>query len=125
MLKLNSIMLGSDDPKALSAFYTKIFGAPTWEDSGYVGWDVGGAMLMIGGHSEVKGRNEMPARVMWNLETTDVKGEFERIKGLGARVVQEPYQPGASQEMQGEFWMATFEDTDGNYFQIASPPPQM
>ena len=123
MFKLQTIMIGAEDPKALSAFYTKVLGPPTWEDQGYTGWDLGGAGVMIGAHSDVKGRNEMPARIMWNLETTDVKGEFKRIKGTGATVVQEPYQPGA--EAASEFWMATFEDPDGNYFQIASPAPDM
>ena len=123
MLTLNSIMIGSDDPKQLADFYTKVLGEPTWSDQGYTGWQLGAAGLMIGSHSEVKGQNEMPARVMWNLETTDVKGEFDRIKGLGATVIQEPYQPGGGEGQ--EFWMATFADADGNYFQIASPAPQM
>jgi predicted enzyme related to lactoylglutathione lyase len=123
MVTLNSIMLGSEDPKALSDFYAKVLGVPTWEDGGYVGWQLGGAGLMIGSHSEVKGRNEMPGRIMWNFETPDVKGEFDRIKKLGATVVAEPYQPGGQDN--GNFWMATFEDTDGNYFQLASPMPDM
>ena len=52
--------------------------------------------------------------------TPDVKGEFDRIQGLGATVKQEPYQPGGGAE---ELWLATFEDPDGNYFQLASPMP--
>lgn len=123
MLRLNSVMIGSEDPTVLSRFYARIFGAPTWEDQGFTGWQLGNAALMIGPHSEVKGRNDMPGRIMWNLETPDVKGEFERIKGLGVTVVQEPYRPGGSQT-EG-FWMATFEDPDGNYFQLASPMPAM
>jgi predicted enzyme related to lactoylglutathione lyase len=123
VLKLNSVMIGSEDPKALGDFYKKIFGAPTWEDEGYIGWELGGPGLMIGAHSEVKGRNEMPGRIMWNLETPDVKGEFDRIKGLGVTVVQEPYRPGGGENES--FWMATFEDPDGNYFQLASPMPEM
>jgi predicted enzyme related to lactoylglutathione lyase len=123
MLKLNSIMLGSEDPKALADFYTKVLGAPTWEDGGYIGWQLGGAGLMIGPHSEVKGRNEMPGRIMWNLETPDVSREFDRVKKLGAAVVREPYRPGGPENEK--FWMATFEDTDGNYFQLASPMPQV
>ena len=119
MLNLNTIMIGAEDPKALSNFYTKVLGKPAWEDSGYVGWQVGSAMLMIGAHSEVKGRNEMPGRIILNFETPDVKGEFERIKGLGVAVQQAPYQPGGSPDM----WLATFEDPDGNYFQLASPMP--
>ena len=119
MLNLRTVMLGSDDPKALSAFYTKVLGKPGWEDAGYTGWQAGDAMLMIGAHSEVKGRNEMPGRIILNFVTPDVKAEFERIKGLGTTIHREPYQPGAAPEM----WLATFEDPDGNFFQLASPMP--
>ena len=41
------------------------------------------------------------------------------LADLGVTVVQEPYQPGGAPEM----WLATFEDPDGNYFQLASPMP--
>jgi predicted enzyme related to lactoylglutathione lyase len=123
MLKLDSVMIGSEDPGALSRFYARIFGSPTWEDQGYTGWQLGDAGFMIGSHSEVKGRNEMPGRIMWNLETPDVAGEFERIKALGVAVVQEPYRPGGPENES--FWLATFEDPDGNYFQLASPMPEM
>jgi predicted enzyme related to lactoylglutathione lyase len=123
MLKLTSVMIGSEDPEALSRFYTKIFGAPTWEDQGFTGWQLGGAGLMIGPHSDVKGRNEMPGRIIWFLETPDVKAEFERIKGLGASVVQEPYRPGGPENES--LWLATVADPDGNYFQLASPMPPM
>ena len=47
--------------------------------------------------------------------------EFERIKGLGATVEHEPYQPGG--DAAGEMWLATFADPDGNFFQIATPMP--
>ena len=53
---------------------------------------------------------------MLNFETADVKGEFERIKGLGAEVVAEPYEPGG-----GGMLMCTFADPDGNYFQLSTP----
>lgn len=120
MLNLNTVMIGSEDPKELNAFYTKVLGAPGWEGGGFVGWQAGSGWLMVGPHSDVKGRNEMPGRIMVNFETSDVKAEFERIKGVGARVQQEPYQPGEAPEM----WLATFEDPEGNYFQLASPMPQ-
>jgi len=73
---------------------------------------------VVGPHSEVTGANPQPGRIMINLETPDVKGEFERIKGEGATVVAEPYQPGGE---ESGMWMATFADPDGNYFQLASP----
>ena len=121
MLNLTTVMIYSEDPDPLNAFYTKVLGDPAWESSGYVGWQAGNATLMTGPHSEVKGRNEMPARIIVNFETPDVKGEFERIKGLGTAVQQEPYQPGGADAP--EMWVATFEDPDGNYFQLASPMP--
>ena len=65
---------------------------------------------MIGPHSEVKGPNEMPGRIMVNFETPDVKGEFDRLRALGATVQQEPYQPGPA---GGEMWLATLADPDG------------
>jgi predicted enzyme related to lactoylglutathione lyase len=46
-----------------------------------------------------------------------VKGDFERLKAAGGRVVQEPYQPGQAPEA----WVATFSDPDDNYFQLVSP----
>ena len=120
MLNLTTVMICSEDPQGLSAFYTKVLGEPAWQDMSYVGWQAGNGMLLIGPHSEVKGRNDMPGRIMVNFETPDVKAEFERIKGLGVAVQHEPYQPG---EATGDLWLATFEDPDGNYFQLASPMP--
>lgn len=122
MLEMTGVMIGSEDPEALARFYTTIFGEPTWKDQGFTGWQLGSAGLMVGAHSEVKGRNETPGRIIWNLETPDVNGEFERIERLGATVVREPYRPGGSENES--FWLATFEDPDGNYFQLASPMPE-
>jgi predicted enzyme related to lactoylglutathione lyase len=87
------------------------------EDGGFTGWGSDGAFLSIGFHSEVHGRSAEPARCIWFFETADVQGEFERIKTLGAEVIKEPY------ELEGAFWLATFADPDGNYFQLASPMP--
>jgi predicted enzyme related to lactoylglutathione lyase len=122
MLALTTVMLGTQDAKGLAEFYTKVLGEPSWSDQSFTGWQAGPGWLMIGEHSEVKGRSETPARIMLNFETPDVKTEFDRIKALGAAVVAEPYQPGPAPG-GGEFWLATFEDPDGNYFQLATPMP--
>lgn len=124
MLNMTTVMLGTEDPATLGAFYTKVLGEPEWQDSAYIGWRAGNGALMIGGHSEVKGRNDSPGRIMLNFETPDVQAEFDRIKDLGAEVVAEPYQPGGESAPEGEFWLATFADPDGNYFQLASPMPE-
>jgi predicted enzyme related to lactoylglutathione lyase len=122
-MNLNSILIGSEDPKALANYYTKLFGEPGWNDSGYTGWEVGTGWMTVGPHDQVKGKNTQPGRILWNIETPDVKGDFEKFKAAGATVVQEPYTPGEGEE-QG--LIATFSDPDDNYFQLMSPmgPPE-
>lgn len=116
-MNFNSILIGSEDAEALSAFYAKLLGAPTWTDGGYTTWMLGSGAVSIGPHSEVKGRNPSPGRLIWNIETTDVKGEAERFKAAGATVIAEPY----TFESAPGSWIATFADPDGNYFQLMTP----
>jgi predicted enzyme related to lactoylglutathione lyase len=124
-MNLNSILIGSEDPKALADFYTKLFGAPAMDGGGYTGWQVGTGWVSVGPHDQVKGKNTQPGRILWNIETADLKADFEKFKAAGATVVQEPYTPGQDgEEMEGQ--IATFSDPDGNYFQLMSPmgPPE-
>ena len=115
MLNLNSIMIGSSQPKILSTFYEKVFGKnPDMVDGDWSGWQIGSAFFSIGGHSQIKGKAKEPQRIIVNLETKEVQKEFERIKKLGANVIKEPYEMGGA-------WIATFADPDGNYFQLMSP----
>jgi predicted enzyme related to lactoylglutathione lyase len=116
-MNFNGILIGSEDPKRLAEYYTKLFGKPGWEDSGYTGWMIGTGYVTVGPHDKVKGKSAHPGRVIWNIETPDVKGEFERLKAAGATVVVEPYSPG--EETEG--LIATFADPDDNYFQLMSP----
>ena len=118
MLNFNSILLFSENPTALSDFYKKIFEKePDWDQDGYTGFQAGSGFVTIGPHDKVHGKNQNPERMMINLETEDVDGEFSRIKELGAMVVKEPYNPGEEPTMQ----IATFSDPDGNIFQIMTP----
>lgn len=120
MLNLNSIMIGSGQPKAVAEFYEKVFGRPsdmTEGDGERFGWKTGNCFLNIGPHSEVRGNAQEPQRIIINFETADVKGEFSRIKAMGAAVIKEPY----TVESMPDFWIATFADPDGNYFQLMSP----
>jgi predicted enzyme related to lactoylglutathione lyase len=116
-MDFNNILIGSEDPAKLVDYYTKLFGEPAFSDGGYTGWQLGSGMVAVGPHSEVKGRNPSPGRLIWNIVTSDVKGEFDRMKAAGASVVAEPY---SFDEMPGS-WIATLEDPDGNYFQLQTP----
>ena len=115
VLKLGNVMIGTDNPQRLVDFYTNVLGEPGMKDGGFTGWSLGGCFFSIGEHSEVRGQNAAPGRIIIFFDTPDVKGEFERVKGLGGTVVKEPY------EMNDQFWLATFADPDGNYFQLATP----
>lgn len=121
MLNFNSVLVFSENPKELSDFYGKVFQKdPDWDDGGYYGYSVGSAMITIGPHDKVKGKNNNPERIMLNLETKEVKEEFERIKKLGAKAIADPYQMGDDvKDYKG--WIATFADPDGNFFQLISP----
>ena len=117
MLNLNSVMIGTKQPKVLAAFYEKVLGRPAGmvdEKNGFFGWQAGAAYLSVLDHSEMKGSTKEPGRVMFNFETTQVKEEYARIKALGGKVIREPY------EMEGG-WIATLADPDGNYFQLVTP----
>ena len=118
-MKLSGIMIGSEESKTLGEFYEKIFGKPGWNQDGWYGFDIGGNYLMIGPHSEVKGKSTMPGRLMISVDSEDVKSDFEKIKSVGAEVIAEPYQPGKDEKP--DVWLATFADPDGNYFQLATP----
>jgi len=118
-MKLTGVMLGSDNPKQLGEFYNKVFGDVGWQQDDWYGYDISGGTLMIGSHSEVKGQNSEPARMMITVEASDVAAEFSRIKEIGATVVAEPYQPDA--DNNPTVWLATLSDPDGNYLQLSSP----
>ena len=118
-MNFNSILIGSAQPTALVEYYSKLFGPPAMTDDGggYSGWVIGSGFLGVGPHSEVNGPNQSPGRLIWNIESPDVQGDFERMKAAGAIVIRAPYEyegaPGSS--------IATLADPDGNYFQLMSP----
>ncbi len=117
MLNLNSVMIGTKQPKVLATFYEKILGKPADmvdKESGFWGWQAGSSYLSVLEHSEMGGKTKDPGRVLLNFETSQVKEEFERIKALGGAVIKAPYEMGGG-------WIATLADPDGNYFQLVTP----
>ena len=114
-MNLNSLLIGSEDPQRLADYYTKLFGPPIWDQDGFKSWQIGTGVVTVGPHDEVKGKNTQPGRLIWNVESSDVPDDFEKLTAAGARVVREPYQPGEG------YWIATLSDPDDNYFQLVSP----
>lgn len=119
MLNLNSVMIGTKQPKVMAAFYEKVLGKPADmvdAENGFFGWQAGGGFFSILEHSEMGGQTKDPGRLILNFETTQVKEEFERIKALGGVVIKAPYEMGSETVM-----IATLADPDGNYFQLMTP----
>ena len=119
-MNFNNVLIGSDDPARLAEYYTKLFGEPTWNDGGYTTWQIGSGAISVGPHSEVTGRNVHPGRIILNIETNDVQGDFARWRDAGATVIQEPY----TFEQAPGSWIATVADPEDNYFQLMSPMPE-
>ncbi len=117
IVDFNSILIGSEDPQRLADYYTKLLGAPAMSEGGYTGWALGSGWLTVGPHDQVKGKNMHPGRIIWNIESTDVQGDFDRLKAAGAIVIAEPY----GYEGQDGSAIATFADPDDNYFQLMTP----
>ncbi|MEK7182645.1 MAG: VOC family protein [Patescibacteria group bacterium] len=119
---LESVTLFSENATRLAQFYREKVGLEV-ELVGEMGegggndkvYEVklgGGSGLYIVDHSEVKGKNKEPQRIIINLEVREIEPEFERLKKEGVKVVQEVY------HLQEYGLIATFEDSDGNYFQL-------
>ena len=117
MLNLNSVMIGTKQPKLLADFYEKVIGRPADmadSENGFFGWQAGSTNLSVLEHSEMEGNTKDPGRLILNFETRQVKEEFERIKAIGGAVIREPYEMGGG-------WIATLADPEGNYFQLVTP----
>ena len=116
-MDFNSILIGSEDPQRLVEYYTRLFGDPGMSDGGYTGWQLGSGWVTVGPHDQVHGQNAHPGRIIWNIETPDVRGEFDRFVAAGAIVVREPY--GFDEDPNA--LIATLADPDDNYFQLVTP----
>jgi predicted enzyme related to lactoylglutathione lyase len=121
-VNFNSLLIGSEDPERLADYYTRLFGEPAWNQGGYIGWMIGSGYVTVGPHSEVSGTNREPGRIIWNIESQDVRADFDRFVAAGGTVVREPYGPEGMGDEAG--LIATFADPDGNYFQLMSPMPE-
>lgn len=116
---IDAILIASENPKALSDFYKDKVGLKLEDEIEYGEKGESGFMFKVGSngltilpHSEIKGKNSNPARIMLNIEVDDEEAEVKRLKDAGVKVVAEIY------HVEGYGYIATFEDVDGNYFQF-------
>jgi predicted enzyme related to lactoylglutathione lyase len=118
MVQFGAFHISTERPKELGEFYKKILGVePAWENDWGVSFQIGAGELLILKHDQVHGKNSSPQRLFFDLIVDDVAAEFQRIVGLGAVAVQEPY---PFDEVGIKMVIATLADLDGNYFQLLS-----
>jgi hypothetical protein len=79
-MNFNSILIGSEDPGRLAAYYTKLFGEPGWEDGRVHRL----AAWQRRAHRRATRSGQGPERaaraLIWNIESADVQGDFDRLK---------------------------------------------
>lgn len=118
---IESIILFSEDAKALAEFYQEKVGLKLTVEAevGEKGEELYGfefgsdkpALYMMD-HSEVKGKNEEPDRIIFNLEVEDIEEEVKKLDEAGVKKIADTY------HVQNYGLIATFQDIDGNYFQL-------
>lgn len=116
---MESVLLFSENAKKLAEFYKDKVGLKiTFEyvmeekEEGFEFKMKSGSSFNILDHSEVKGKNKNPQRIIINLEVDDIEKEVKRLKKNKVKLVQDIY------HVEGYGYIATFMDLDGNYFQL-------
>ena len=114
--KIDSVMIWTDNPGKLRAFYGDKLGLEkSMEEGDFVAYKLpqGEAQIVVGPHSEVHGQTKEPNRVMVNFAVDDCKKSYEELKGRGVEFTKEP-----TPEPDGPVTIATFRDPDGNTLQL-------
>lgn len=122
---IESVLLSSESAKKLADFYHAKVGLKVTTEAEMgdkneelYAFEFGKTSdLYIVDHTKVKGRNKSPERIIINFEVDDIKKEVKRLDGLKVNKVQDTY------NLEGYGWIATFEDIDGNYFQLVQIKP--
>lgn len=117
---IESITLFSENAKNLADFYKNKVGLKMTMEAevGEKGENLfgfefeGGPGLYVMDHSKVKGKQKEPERIIFNLEVSDIEEDVKKLDEMGVKKIQDTY------HMQNYGYLATFEDPDGNYFQL-------
>lgn len=113
-------LLFSDDASKLGGFYRDKVGLKVSMEGEmgdnnepfYVFESDNGVSFGVMNHSEVKGKNPQPQRIIFNIEVDDIEKEVKRLDSQGVKKIKDIY------HIQDYGQVATFEDIDGNYFQL-------
>lgn len=115
---IESILIGTQSAKKLANFYRNkvglklTFEGVMGEKEEVYSFEMKGSSLNILDHSKIKGKNKNPQRIIFNLEVDDIEKEVKRLDNAGVKKIKDTY------HVEGYGKIATFEDVDGNYFQL-------
>ncbi len=118
---IEGILIGSKSAKKLSDFYKNkvglkltfeaVIGEGKNETEMYL-FEMKGCSLYITDHSKVKSKSKNPDRIIFNLEVDNIEKEVKKLDKAKVKKIKDIY------HMEGYGKIATFQDTDGNYFQL-------
>ncbi len=112
-----NINITSEQPGTLTEWYRDTLELSVNEELGGGAFNVGGAQLLIDGHSETMGEAKEPQRVLINMFVDDLEAERARLLARGVTFIRDP---------EREPWgglITTFLDPDGNYLQLIEFKP--
>lgn len=118
--KIDSVSIFSSDAAKLADFYkTKVGIEFTIEaEMGEEGQNLfgfepkTGSGFYIVDHSQIKGTSKEPMRTIINFEVDDIEEMSKKLQKNDVKLIQDVY------HVENYGFIATFEDIDGNYFQI-------
>jgi predicted enzyme related to lactoylglutathione lyase len=112
---LGGVSLWSSDLNNLLPFYRDTLGLKVAVESErfvLLGDDEQAPSLGLGSHSEISGPTKDPYRCMVGLSTSDIRGDFKRLKAAGVEFIEEPNDAGDG------LMLATLKDPEGNLVQL-------
>jgi predicted enzyme related to lactoylglutathione lyase len=117
---IESILLSSESAKKLAKFYTEKVGLKQTMEAEMgeageelFGFEMGkGSALYIVDHSDIKGKNKDSKRIMLSLEVDNIEDDVKKLEKSKVKKIKDIY------HVEGYGKIATFEDIDGNYFQL-------
>ena len=86
-MNFNNLLIGSEDAERLVDVLHEAVRRAGIRGRRLHGLEARRGLDHVGPQTEVKGPNTSPGRLIWNIETEDVKGDAETFKAAGATVV--------------------------------------
>jgi len=121
--KISCVLIWSQNYQKLADWYQEVFNFKiTWrvehpDDTGIEFTLPGGnPWLWIGKHSQVKGKNKDPHRIMLNIDVDSIDETYQHLLKHKVKILAEPFKAPTFDK-----WFVSFYDLDGNILQCIGP----